>query len=132
MTEQQIDLTQLSLDELLLLSSRVELRIKDVQSAPSAGSQVHEDGPASGGRADHSTPASSCPATASQEIETLSERVRGLIHVNDPWEGSGLGPLRWTHPFFGGSIIRGLPQYMPKSAATVLPTWWPLQRSLQC
>ena len=83
MTERQVDLTQLSLDELLLLSSRVELRIKEVLSASEAGSLAHEDGPAPSGRFDHTPTASSRPGTASHKTETLSERVRGLTHANE-------------------------------------------------
>ena len=37
---------------------------------------------------------------------TLSEKVRELNYVNDPWEGTGIGPTRWSLPFFGGHIVR--------------------------
>ena len=30
---------------------------------------------------------------------SLSERVQGLIQSYDPWEGSGVGPTRWSQPF---------------------------------
>ena len=87
MMEHQVDLTQLSLDELVLLSSRVELRIKEVLNASAAGSMAHTNGEASGGRFAHSPTGSPRPNNASQEIETLSERVRDLIHANDPCMG---------------------------------------------
>ena len=37
---------------------------------------------------------------------TLSEKVQDLINTNDSWEGSGVGPTRWSLPFYGGHIIR--------------------------
>ena len=37
--------------------------------------------------------------------KTLSERVQDLVNTNDPWEGSGVGPTRWSLPFYGGHVI---------------------------
>ena len=34
---------------------------------------------------------------------TLSEKIRELNYVNDPWE---IGPTRWSLPFYGGHIVR--------------------------
>ena len=120
MTARHIDLTQFSLEELLILSSRIDLRIKELLSATAADSQAREDCPAPCGGCDHSSNPSSHTGTASPESVTLSERVRGLIQANDP--------LCWSQPFFGGSIIRdivtvGLPEYMPRSSNMTLPTF---------
>ena len=37
---------------------------------------------------------------------TLSEKIRELNYVNDPWEGTGIEPTRWSPPFYGGHIVR--------------------------
>ena len=104
-----IDLSNLSFDELYVLAGRVECRIKTL----SASTDEHA-----------ATTAPADPWAASEEVgpepfrpgmasgvqsesrAKLSEKVQDLINTNDPWEGSGVGPTRWSLPFYGGHIVR--------------------------
>ena len=124
--EQQIDLTRLSLDdELRHLSSRVEQRIKEVSGAAADSAAAHA-GRGSHGRTGGS-PCGGMPSNSSTpKQETLSERVKDLIQTNDPEKGSGVGPLRWSRPFYGGSIIRDpvavdTSAYVPKPSDAAPP-----------
>ncbi len=98
-----------SLDELVSLANRIEWRIRRLTEASTAetaeGPQVRSC-PAAGA----TDTGSNAPAGGKIEEAgvrtTLSERVQGLIQANDPWEGSGVGPTRWSLPFYGGHIIR--------------------------
>ena len=35
-----------------------------------------------------------------------SETSADPNQTNDPWEGSGVGPTRWSQPFYEGHVIR--------------------------
>ena len=63
------------------------------------------------------------PGTASEgnpEIRTtFSEKVQELNYVNDPWEESGIGPTRWSLPFYGGHIVR-TPEVLRRSPSTLV------------
>ncbi len=103
-----VDLEQLSLDELVSLANRVECRIRYL-TANTTSETVNDPNvrtsPVSGG----TNSMSSAPASGKVEDPgvgtTLSERVQGLIQTNDPWEGSGVGPTKWSQPLYGGHII---------------------------
>ena len=112
---QAIDLNNLSLDELHVLAGRIECRIRslsastDEQTATSAPADPCAS-PGSVGPG-HIQPGMA-PGIQSETRATLSEKVPDLIHTNDPWEGSGVGPTKWSPPFYGGRIVR-----TPESAA---------------
>ena len=106
-----IDLSNLSLDELYVLAGRVECRIKTLSASTATAEQTtttaHADPWAS---SQDVGPDPSRPGIASgahsETRATLSEKVQDLINTNDPWEGSGVGPTRWSLPFYGGHIVR--------------------------
>ena len=106
-----IDLSHLSLDELYVLAGRVQCRIETLTASTATTEQTttteHADPWAS---SQDASPDPSRPGIASgaqsETRATLSEKVQDLINANDPWEGSGVGPTRWSLPFYGGHIIR--------------------------
>ena len=106
-----IDLSHLSLDELYVLAGRVQSRIATLTTSTATTEQAttmeHADPWAS---SEDASPDPSRPGIASgnrsETQTTLSERVQDLVNTNDPWEGSGVGPTRWSLPFYGGHIIR--------------------------
>ena len=116
-----IDLSYLSLDELYVLAGRVQSRIATLTTSTATIRQTsareHTDPWASSGNAspdpspsgnaspDPSRPGL-VPGNRSETQATLSERVQDLVNTNDPWEGSGVGPTRWSLPFYGGHVIR--------------------------
>ena len=106
-----IDLSHLSLDELYVLAGRVQSRIATLTTSTVTTEQTstmeHTDPWASSGNAspDPSRPGL-VPGNRSETQTTLSERVQDLVNTNDPWEGSGVGPTRWSLPFYGGHVIR--------------------------
>ena len=108
---QPMDLNRLSREELLELACRIEERIW-VLSEDASGRMAENAGVRSCPTTDAADPRSGPHVTASEgnpEIRTtLSEKVQELIFVNDPWEGSGIGPTRWSLPFYGGHIVRCL------------------------
>ena len=106
-----IDIDNLSLNELHKLACRIECRIRSLsastaeQTATSSPADIRPppgvagSGPAQPGMA---------PGINPETRATLSEKVQDLIHTNDPWEGSGVGPTKWSLPFYGGHIVRAL------------------------
>ena len=106
-----IDLSDLSLDELYVLAGRVQSRIATLTTSTAnirqTSAREHTDPWASSGNA---SPDPSRPGLVSGNRSgtqtTLSERVQDLVNTNDPWEGSGVGPTRWSLPFYGGHVIR--------------------------
>ena len=103
-----IDLNNLSLDELYVLAGRVECRIKTLSA--STDEQTATTAPADPWAAPEGVgpePFRSGMASGiqSETRATLSEKVQDLINTNDPWEGSGVGPTRWSLPFYGGHIV---------------------------
>ena len=98
-----IDLSHLSLDELYVLAGRVQSRIATLTTSTATTEQTstmeHTDPWASSGNArpDPSRPGL-VPGNRSETQTTLSERVQDLVNTNDPWEGSGVGPTRWSLP----------------------------------
>ena len=104
-----IDLDNLSIDELRKLACRIERRIlslSDDTAAQTAKSSPANNRPVPGvadlGPAQHGM----APGVNPEIRATLSEKVQDLIHTNDPWEGSGVGPTKWSLPFYGGHIVR--------------------------
>ena len=124
-----IDLEHLSLEELHQLACRIERRIKSLSASTAeqtdAGSPadtrpppgVAGHGPAQPGLA---------PGINSETRATLSEKVQDLIRTNDPWEGSGVGPTKWSLPFYGGHIVRtpDVAARLPMRACTTSGFWW--------
>ena len=104
-----VDLNNLSLDELYVLAGRVECRIKTLSAStdehtattapadPWAASEKVGPEPSRQGMAS---------GIQSESRATLSEKVQDLINTNDPWEGLGVEPTRWSLPFYGGHIVR--------------------------
>ena len=116
-----IDLSDLSLDELYVLAGRVQSRIATLTTSTAnirqTSAREHTDPWASSGNASpdpspsgNASPDPSRPGLVSGNRSgtqtTLSERVQDLVNTNDPWEGSGVGPTRWSLPFYGGHVIR--------------------------
>ena len=123
-----VDLECLSLDELKLLASRVECRIRvltETSTANTAADPSKSRFPTGSSSGHHA--AANVSNQDSVAKATLSERVQGVIQANDPCEGSGVGPTRWSQPFYGGHVIRapvmsdGFPRVPPPQVP--LPTF---------
>ena len=106
---QYIDLAHLSRDELIVLASRIECRIRTLSDAAAEKTTVNSHArscPATGVAGHRSAHHVTAPEANPGARTTVSEKVQELIQANDPWEGSGVGPTRWSLPFYGGHIIR--------------------------
>ena len=104
-----VDLDHLSRDELRKLACRIEHRIlslSDDTAERKAENSPACSRPATGVADPRSAHRGIAPEVNPETRTTLSEKVQELIHANDPWEGSGVGPTRWSLPFYGGHIIR--------------------------
>ena len=99
----------LSRDELRELACRIEHRILSLSDGTAEGKAENSPAcsrPATGVDDTRSVHCGIAPEVNPTTRSTLSEKVQELIHANDPWEGSGVGPTRWSLPFYGGHIIR--------------------------
>ena len=125
---QQFDLTQMSLDELVSLSKQIEVRIRYLKCATAPEPQMATGSTPASCHPSRSPSHATCHVEEPSTGDTMSERVRGLIQTNDPWEGSGVGPTRWSQPFYGGSIIRdpGVIRCVPMPRSTDAPRRAPL------
>ena len=98
----RIDLDHLSRDELRELACRIEHRIlslSDGTAERKAENSPTCSRPATGVDDPRSVHCGIAPEVNPTTRSTLSEKVQELIHANDPWEGSGVGPTRWSLPF---------------------------------
>ena len=112
MATRQFDLTQYSIEELLMLSGQIELRINELLNATAPDSQAHSECPESGNGCHHPTHHSSYTGSLSSGV-TLSERVRGLIQANDPYK-----------PFATVFLVAPPPvppEHVPRSPSTTPP-----------
>ena len=104
-----IELDHLSCDELRKLACRVERRLLSLteQTAEGKSENPYISGLPSAGSDDPKTARDvASPTAGSVTRPTLSEKVQDLIYMNDPWEGSGVGPTKWSRPFYSGNVIR--------------------------
>ncbi len=125
-----ISLDGLSREDLLDLARRIEQRLLCLPLDPGGSTENASAGyrdcgidttdPWAAPRDDTTHGNPSAPAT-------LSEKVQELNCVNDPWEGTGVGPTQWSLPFYGGHIVSapnvlvGAPGMV--SASTTLPVF---------
>ena len=96
-----IDLSNLSLEELYVLAGRVQCRIKTLSASTATAEQTTTTAYADPWASTQDAgPDPSRPGIASgaqsETRATPSEKVQDLINTNDPWEGSGVGPTRWS------------------------------------
>ena len=93
-----INLDGLPREDLLDLSRRIEQRLLafplDSGSTTENARAGYRD---SGIDVDDPWPACGPSTVGNPRLQaTLSEKVRELNYVNDPWEGTGIGPTRWS------------------------------------
>ena len=104
-----VDLEQMSLSELVSLATRIERRIRYLNTVATSKTLNDPRGyttPVSASTNSMNNAPTSVPVEDPAVRTTLSERVQGLIQTNDPWEGSGVEPTRWFQLFYGGHVIR--------------------------
>ena len=119
MTAKQVDLTLLSLSELQQLLHRVTQRIDELQRTTNTSPQNYAAESGYGSRVEPSTSTHPTPVPGNPEVETLSERVRGLSFANDACVG---GYWSWSFAL-GTPFLVVAPVHKPDAAATPLPTF---------
>ena len=127
-----INLDGLSREDLLDLSKRIEQRLLTFPGDSGSSTESARAGYRDNGIDVDDPWAAPCLASTigTPRLQaTLSEKIQELNYVNDPWEGTGIGPTRWSLPFYGGHIAR-TPEdivrapYMASGPAT-LPVFGP-------
>ena len=104
-----INLDGLSREDLLDLSRRIEQRLLAFPLDSGSSTENTRAGYRDSGIDVDDPWAAPCSASTvgNPRLQaTLSEKIRELNYVNDPWEGTGIGPTRWSLPFYGGHIVR--------------------------
>ena len=97
-----INLDGLSREDLLELAQRIEQRLLTFPVASGSSTENAKAGFRDDGIDVDDPWAAPCPTstvgTPGPQV-TFSEKIQELNFVNDPWEGTGIGPTRWSLPF---------------------------------
>ena len=104
-----INLDGLSREDLLDLAQRIEQRLLTFPVDSGSSTENARAGYRDKGIDADDPWAAPCPASTvgTPRLQaTFSEKIQELNYVNDPWEGTGIGPTRWSLPFYGGHIVR--------------------------